>query len=582
MYRILLILYIIWGGVSIASGQDFNYSFTQLSTNQGLSQASVTSVTMDQKGRLWIGTQSGLNYYFQQQLKTFIHHESDSLSLPNNYINHIVEDSLGTIWVATSKRWFYITAIIIISRLLDTIVSILPSALKEVYCLEVRISFSAIIIKAGPWTASIFARRRIWIYPNTGYKNGSVEKNKILIGTKEQGIYLYDCCTQQLTRFTSDIHHLLISLYVVSDKYVYASFYGNGIYCYNQDGKIVKSYTSKTSSLNNNYVLDIIEHKGQLWIATDGGGINILDMNSDQIKVMCHVAGDNFSLPVNSIVLLYEDRNGNLWAGSVRGGIFNIKKTYIRTYKDVALNNSNGLSDKSIISLYEDDDDKLWIGTDGGGINLYDPHTDQFTHFPSTYGDKVASIAKISEKELMVSLYTKGIFIFNKITGTYRPFTIVDEGTNYKECFYGYLPLAHQVANDKIYIISYRPWVYHPLSGKFSLMPTNNLKNTDALRLVYSNEHFSLLKRVNQIFYVPQENDSISLLCEIDPEETITALAYQDSTIWIGTDRGLGCYDMIHKKFHHIHTNYFEKISFLIGDKKEDYGFVHTTNYFLI
>lgn len=81
MYRILLILYIIWGGVSIASGQDFNYSFTQLSTNQGLSQASVTSVTMDQKGRLWIGTQSGLNYYFQQQLKTFIHHESDSLSI---------------------------------------------------------------------------------------------------------------------------------------------------------------------------------------------------------------------------------------------------------------------------------------------------------------------------------------------------------------------------------------------------------------------------------------------------------------------------------------------------------------------
>ncbi|MDE8712180.1 two-component regulator propeller domain-containing protein, partial [Phocaeicola vulgatus] len=103
-------------------------------------------------------------------------------------------------------------------------------------------------------------------------------------------------------------------------------------------------------------------------------------------------------------------------------------------YKDVALNNSNGLSDKSIISLYEDDDDKIWIGTDGGGINLYDPHTDQFTHFPSTYGDKVASIANISEKELMVSLYTKGIFIFNKITGTYRPFTIVDEGTNYKEC----------------------------------------------------------------------------------------------------------------------------------------------------
>ncbi len=182
----------------------------------------------------------------------------------------------------------------------------------------------------------------------------------------------------------------------------------------------------------------------------------------------------------------------------------------------------------------------------------------------------------------MVSLYTKGIFIFNKITGTYRPFTIVDEGTNYKECFYGYLPLAHQVANDKIYIISYRPWVYHPLSGKFSLMPTNNLKNTDALRLVYSNEHFSLLKRVNQIFYVPQENDSISLLCEIDPEETITALAYQDSTIWIGTDRGLGCYDMIHKNSTIYIPTILKKYLSSLATKKEDYGFVHTTNYFLI
>ena len=103
MYRILLILYIIWGGVSIVTGQDFNYSFTQLSTNQGLSQASVTSVMMDHNGKLWIGTQSGLNYYFQHQLKTFIHHENDSLSLPNNYINHIAEDSLCNIWVATSK-----------------------------------------------------------------------------------------------------------------------------------------------------------------------------------------------------------------------------------------------------------------------------------------------------------------------------------------------------------------------------------------------------------------------------------------------------------------------------------------------
>ncbi len=103
-----------------------------------------------------------------------------------------------------------------------------------------------------------------------------LKKNKILIGTKEQGIYLYDFCTQQLhpfhIRYPSSTDFALCGIRQVC----ICLFYGNGIYCYNQDGKIVKSYTSKTSSLNNNYVLDIIEHKGQLWIATDGGGINIL------------------------------------------------------------------------------------------------------------------------------------------------------------------------------------------------------------------------------------------------------------------------------------------------------------------
>ena len=80
-----------------------------------------------------------------------------------------------------------------------------------------------------------------------------------------------------------------------------------------------------------------------------------------------------------------------------------LKKTYIKTYKEAILNNTNGLSEQSVISLYEEKDGKVWIGTDGGGINLYDPSTDKFIHFPSTYGDKVVSIAEVSETELMVS-----------------------------------------------------------------------------------------------------------------------------------------------------------------------------------
>ena len=68
------------------------------------------------------------------------------------------------------------------------------------------------------------------------------------------------------------------------------------------------------------YVLDIIEKKGYLWLATDGGGINRLELRNEKFSNLYHIAGDENSLPVNSITVLYKDSNECLWAGSVRGG----------------------------------------------------------------------------------------------------------------------------------------------------------------------------------------------------------------------------------------------------------------------
>ena len=124
------------------------------------------------------------------------------------------------------------------------------------------------------------------------------------------------------------------------------------------------------------------EYNGNIWLATDGSGINLFTPRTFQFSQLQHIVGDYSSLPVNSITLLYKDMKDNLWAGSVRGGIFSIKETYIKTYKEAILNNTNGLSEQSVISLYEEKDGKVWIGTDGGGINLYDPSTDKFIHFP--------------------------------------------------------------------------------------------------------------------------------------------------------------------------------------------------------
>lgn len=575
MYRTLIIILFLLAGVKLLSSEHcVNYSFTQLSIEQGLSQSTAQSILLDHKGTLWIGTKSGLNSYTQEGIKTYLHHYGDPHSLPSNYINHLTEDSLGNFWIATSKG-----------------LALYDDEQDQFNTVNFSIIYSSVGVEGGMWFGSENAIH-CYDYKSKELKTIHIEKEegkginpvdyriqkmlyledgKILIGTRKKGIYLYDCRIRQFTLLIPSSQNLLTSLYVTADHHIYTAFYGDGFYCYDRTGKMLKHYTKENSGLKNNYVLDMAEYNGNIWLATDGSGINLFTPRTFQFSQLQHIVGDYSSLPVNSITLLYKDMKDNLWAGSVRGGIFSIKETYIKTYKEAILNNTNGLSEQSVISLYEEKDGKVWIGTDGGGINLYDPSTDKFIHFPSTYGDKVVSIAEVSETELMVSLYTKGIFLFNKKTHKYRPFTIVDEETNKKECFYGYLPLANQVADGKIYIISCGTYVYHTHDHTFSRMQTDRDYDfsNDALCLSYSNDRFSLLKWAHQAFWVDQKNDSIRLLFELEKDELITSMSYDNNRmIWTSTNKGLGFFDLESQKYHRIRTRLFNGISYLIADGK--------------
>ena len=575
MYRTLIIILFLLAGVKLLSSEHcVNYSFTQLSIEQGLSQSTAQSILLDHKGTLWIGTKSGLNSYTQEGIKTYLHHSGDPHSLPSNYINHLTEDSLGNFWIATSKG-----------------LALYDDEQDQFNTVNSSIIYSSVGVEGGMWFGSENAIH-CYDYKSKELKTIHIEKEegkginpvdyriqkmlyledgKILIGTRKKGIYLYDCRIRQFTLLIPSSQNLLTSLYVTADHYIYTAFYGDGFYCYDRTGKMLKHYTKENSGLKNNYVLDMAEYNGNIWLATDGSGINLFTPRTFQFSQLQHIVGDYSSLPVNSITLLYKDMKDNLWAGSVRGGIFSIKETYIKTYKEAILNNTNGLSEQSVISLYEEKDGKVWIGTDGGGINLYDPSTDKFIHFPSTYGDKVVSIAEVSETELMVSLYTKGIFLFNKKTHKYRPFTIVDEETNKKECFYGYLPLANQVADGKIYIISCGTYVYHTHDHTFSRMQTDRDYDfsNDALCLSYSNDRFSLLKCAHQAFWVDQKSDSIRLLFELEKDELITSMSYDNNRmIWTSTNKGLGFFDLESQKYHRIRTRLFNGISYLIADGK--------------
>lgn len=207
-------------------------------------------------------------------------------------------------------------------------------------------------------------------------------------------------------------------------------------------------------------------------MGTDGGGINILDPTTGNITVLEHISGDNHSLPTNTILCLHSDSAGNIWAGSKREGVINIREVSMRTYTNVVLGHNKGLSQSTVLQLYQEPaSEELWIATDGGGINKFIPSTETFVHYPDTWGDKMVSITGFTPNELLVSAFSKGIFIFDKKTGKKRPFAIMSPSLEHHIRYSGQPINLYRDTPNSILILSSPPYRYHTSTRQLTPVP---------------------------------------------------------------------------------------------------------------
>lgn len=71
------------------------------SENTGLSHNTVTGLTMDAQGFLWVGTINGLNRFDGKHARTFWHNPAESTSISDNFIHGILAAKDGMLWVGT-------------------------------------------------------------------------------------------------------------------------------------------------------------------------------------------------------------------------------------------------------------------------------------------------------------------------------------------------------------------------------------------------------------------------------------------------------------------------------------------------
>ena len=154
---------------------------------------------------------------------------------------------------------------------------------------------------------------------------------------------------------------------------------GTGAGLYVQDKGM---HFKRISALPGIYVLDMAEDRyHRIWIATIGYGVYCVNPATNQIKRYEHQSNDTTSLSSNDVSSITVDHAGNLWFATDRGGVcrFDLKTNKFRTWSV-----PQGLTDDVSYKILEDRNHQIWFGTNHGIICL-DPQTNHIEMFHNSY-----------------------------------------------------------------------------------------------------------------------------------------------------------------------------------------------------
>ncbi len=146
-------------------------------------------------------------------------------------------------------------------------------------------------------------------------------------------------------------------------------------------------HLDRTDGLSQSYVYDVVQDKtGYMWFATQDG-LNRYD--GYEIVTYLHEPGNEASLPDNNIRDLLVDSQGQLWVATDHGGL---ARYDVWTDSFVRYSEFSRLSTQ-VRTLLQDKSGRIYIGTDGQGLFSFLPETTEFVRHPIEIGQNIWALA---------------------------------------------------------------------------------------------------------------------------------------------------------------------------------------------
>lgn len=307
---------------------------------------------------------------------------------------------------------------------------------------------------------------------------------------------------------------------------------------------------SISEGLSQSSVMTVIQDNiGTMWIGTQDG-LNRYD--GHQFEVF--TSDDTEGLESEYILSSYKDRNGNLWFGTGNG--LTLYDPLKETFKTFSVGKNTPLS---VECIEEDEVGNLWLGTTTLGLARWDKMKQTISLIKTGIPTKnIPYVKRISAKTLLLSSDGNGVYLFNYITGK------IEHLNGPKISTKNWLINDAEIISDNSILLSSNEgiWNFNPTSKKF--VPFLPKIQTD----LNISEIVDILISKDNTYYIATKNKGLITAIRDGKEWNIyqshqdifqknallfdeLSSIYEDvnGAVWVGTLRGISCFDPINQGF---------------------------------
>ncbi|MBX6333332.1 MAG: hypothetical protein IRY91_15910, partial [Gemmatimonadaceae bacterium] len=313
----------------------------------------VRSVLVDRGGVLWVGVESyGLNKYAPAAVRFAVLRRTPDTpgGLSDNYVRGITQDPRGDVWIGTQfgglNRFDPRTGRITVYRHRRDDPRSLPGD--------------------NVWAILFDRSGTMWV------------------GLQEHGLGTFDPRTGAFTPFPLVPRDASVNtLYEDTRGDLWVGLDWRGLIRISPDRRRARTYGDRFGDVRVLATADVEtileDHRGSLWVGGDGG-LTELDWRAGRAGrvVRFHAApGHPGALGGDFVTNVVEDRDGRIWVATKGGGLNLLDRA---TGRFTTIGTANGLPHSFVYGILEDARGHLWISTDDG-IATLDPATRAITRY---------------------------------------------------------------------------------------------------------------------------------------------------------------------------------------------------------